>query len=607
MTVQVPFPIPSHGFALNSKLRVNLDFIVAQFNQFNTGTATWDNVSIGTANSLTGTLTFYNASNAYYTTFQAGVATGSTTYTLPVADGSASTFLQTNGSGTLSWAPAIADGLGGYLAMYDATIGSPSSNLQAYKLFNSQYFRVAIADQGSLSSTRTYTIPNTGANTASFIMSEGSQSINGNFEALAPFYIKASKFRLTTDVTMEVSLASGGVGYSLTWPSTQGGANEVLANNGSGTLSWTAVSAISGAASVALDNLASVAINTALISDTDNTDDLGTSAKQWKTIYARTLNLGKSGANGDLVLYPSTASKGFLDIFASDNAGAFNLLITNASLAASRTYTMPDAGASANFVMSEGTATINGTKTFGSTIVGTTDGNALKALSNLASVAINTTLVSDTDDTDNLGTTSIGWSKIYMNDGAVGTPSFTFSDDPDNGAYRIGTNNWGLTAGGTKCVDIKAAGTSVIGTNTNDSAAASYIGEYIESLVSSPTNTGATNVAYNVTSISLTAGDWDVSGIIDFFRNGATFTSVDLYTAISPTSGNSFSGETNGVNANEFSVAAALLTFSQITLTIPTFRVSLSGTTTYYLKGYVNAYTAGQPTNAARISARRVR
>jgi len=41
------------------------------------------------------------------------------------------------------------------------------------------------------------------------------------------------------------------------------------------------------------------------------------------------------------------------------------------------------------------------------------------ALSNLASVAINTTLVSDTDNTDALGTSSIGWSDLFLGDGAV--------------------------------------------------------------------------------------------------------------------------------------------------------------------------------------------
>jgi len=39
-------------------------------------------------------------------------------------------------------------------------------------------------------------------------------------------------------------------------------------------------------------------------------------------------------------------------------------------------------------------------------------------------------------------------------DGSVGSPSLTFKDDQDNGAYRIGSDNWGLTAGGNLVVDI---------------------------------------------------------------------------------------------------------------------------------------------------------
>lgn len=46
-------------------------------------------------------------------------------------------------------------------------------------------------------------------------------------------------------------------------------------------------SAISGTAGAAtsLNNLASVAINTSLISDTDNIDDLGSNSKEWKDLY----------------------------------------------------------------------------------------------------------------------------------------------------------------------------------------------------------------------------------------------------------------------------------------------------------------------------------
>jgi len=64
--------------------------------------------------------------------------------------------------------------------------------------------------------------------------------------------------------------------------------------------------------------------------------------------------------------------------------------------------------------------------TFAGALTGIASGNALPALSNLASVAINTTLVSDTDNTDALGTTAIAWSDLFLGSGAV----ITFNSAP---------------------------------------------------------------------------------------------------------------------------------------------------------------------------------
>lgn len=51
------------------------------------------------------------------------------------------------------------------------------------------------------------------------------------------------------------------------------------------TYEWIEIGRVDSLATKALDNLASVAINTSLISDTDDTDDLGSSSKQWKDLY----------------------------------------------------------------------------------------------------------------------------------------------------------------------------------------------------------------------------------------------------------------------------------------------------------------------------------
>lgn len=68
------------------------------------------NAQLGTASNMTGQLAFYNQASANATILQAGNATSSVTYILPVADGSSGQFLTTNGSGTLAWQTAAGTG-----------------------------------------------------------------------------------------------------------------------------------------------------------------------------------------------------------------------------------------------------------------------------------------------------------------------------------------------------------------------------------------------------------------------------------------------------------------------------------------------------------------
>ncbi len=70
-------------------------------------------------------------------------------------------------------------------------------------------------------------------------------------------------------------------------------------------------------------------------------------------------------SNGALALSAPSTQKGTLVLKAADSAGNTQTLITNASQAAARTYTIPDAGASASFAMTEGAQTINGVQTYG--------------------------------------------------------------------------------------------------------------------------------------------------------------------------------------------------------------------------------------------------
>lgn len=78
------------------------------------------------------------------------------------------------------------------------------------------------------------------------------------------------------------------------------------------------------------------------------------------------IDAGASGVAGTVDVFPSTATKGKLSITAAASAGDTTTTIVNASQAGARTYTLPDAGASAEFVMNAGTQTIAGVKTFSS-------------------------------------------------------------------------------------------------------------------------------------------------------------------------------------------------------------------------------------------------
>lgn len=143
------------------------------------------------------------------------------------------------------------------------------------------------------------------------------------------------------------------------------------------------------------------------------------------------------------------------------------------------------------------------------------------------------------------------------------------------------------------------------GTVTNDNAAAGYVGEYVESSVGA-TNIATSSVYFDIASITLTAGDWDISAIANFARNAATFTSTAFEMGIGTASGNNSAGTLTGRNLTILS-GVAPTTFNHYSTSVPTWRVSITSTTTYYLKGYCSVFTAGSPQSYGRISARRVR
>lgn len=138
----------------------------------------------------------------------------------------------------------------------------------------------------------------------------------------------------------------------------------------------------------------------------------------------------------------------------------------------------------------------------------------------------------------------------------------------------------------------------IIGTTTNNNAAAGSVGEYIESVFSAqaaPTSSTYTDIA----NVSLTAGDWDVSVMLNI--NAGT-SATQIIAGITATSGAVSTGLVVGQNSSFIASSAV----AQLTAVVPVYRISLAGTTTYYLKGNIT-YTGGGSQVNGRISARRVR
>lgn len=146
--------------------------------------------------------------------------------------------------------------------------------------------------------------------------------------------------------------------------------------------------------------------------------------------------------------------------------------------------------------------------------------------------------------------------------------------------------------------------TNHVGTTTNDSAAAGSIGEYVESeiLVGGSLVSLTTGTPANVTSISLTAGDWDVWGNVGFSLNAAT-TLTNIIGWVSATSA------TLPANPNKGGQAYLNLAFTtgggQL-LGIPGRRFSLASTTTIYLSTQA-AFGVNTCAAFGSIVARRVR
>ena len=146
---------------------------------------------------------------------------------------------------------------------------------------------------------------------------------------------------------------------------------------------------------------------------------------------------------------------------------------------------------------------------------------------------------------------------------------------------------------------------SIVGTTGTETATAGNIGEVFSSTVSTYTNYTTTATYQNIASITLTAGDWDISAQGTFSSNGATITAASDAIFVISTTTASAAGATEGKNI-AYVPQAALLGTSHESITIAPFDVHPSTSTTYYYNTQA-AFSIGNPQFVGTIRARRIR
>lgn len=167
----------------------------------------------------------------------------------------------------------------------------------------------------------------------------------------------------------------------------------------------------------------------------------------------------------------------------------------------------------------------------------------------------------------------------------------------------------GLTAGTTYYVTVIDANTFYVSTSADNALAGTYIntsGSQSGTHTADTRPTLTTTVSQNLCAISLPAGDWNVTAYGFFAANDNTTTVINYNLSISATSATP-TRIMGRFASQQFSVGGTALGNAEYNVfPIPTFRISVAATTTFYLVGNatfgVSSLVAG-----GWMSARRVR
>lgn len=210
-------------------------------------------------------------------------------------------------------------------------------------------------------------------------------------------------------------------------------------------------------------------------------------------------------------------------------------------------------------------------------------------------------------NTDNSNASSNAKITQTVGGASAGDPFHTFTVT-GGGSGSVGIDNsdsdrlklsYSTALGTADTVIIDATGGQYKGYGTNTAPAAGFIGESISSTVAPGSAVSVSNnTPTNITSISLTAGIWDVACILTY--SSGSFTGTNFEATINTTSA------TRGtLGDNTIQTPTVPTSGASVSIVIPRLRLALSTTQTVYMIAYAQ-YTVGTATAYGRLSATRV-
>jgi len=178
----------------------------------------------------------------------------------------------------------------------------------------------------------------------------------------------------------------------------------------------------------------------------------------------------------------------------------------------------------------------------------------------------------------------------------------------DSGVYIaspfvITRSSSAVSIGGASLPPSAFPGNTIWGVQNGSSASAGQVGEVISSY-GSGVNAAASGSSGNVTSISLTPGDWLISGNVNVAPNTSTGLTANSTYGVSIVTTSAGTGATG---LTQFITTIGNLTATgNYSVAIPMYHIVISSTTTYYLTAYCS-YVAGTPQYYGNITAVRLR